>query len=331
MRISLGDPSAVRTLLRHESANMVHSSGDWRLLLKYREKPMRHSTDPAIFCLLVGLSACGSGVTGPRAGLRITSEPITSVDHNREYRYVVEVVDPDGDAVTVSVSAPAWLSFDPDSSLLYGEAGWDNLRPADVAIRATDGVATATQQFTLDVLLGEIDCDAEFGDPDSSLYVLPFPVGKTYTLFQGYCPPNPAWGHHNWFAFDFDLAIGDTIIAARAGVVSLVVEDNLDGNGVLGANVVYVRHTDQTLGAYVHLTYNGALVNVGDTVAQGDPIGLAGNTGLSSGPHLHFAVFGHSGFTRHYSLPVNFSNASGPWNENMGPVQGASYTALGAK
>lgn len=279
-----------------------------------------------LLCLLPGVGACGSTPTAP--ALQITSKPDTTAEHNREYRYVVVVDNPDGTPVTVSVSAPHWLAFDPDSSLLHGEAGWDNLGTAPVTVRATDGVETVTQSFVLDVVAGEIDCDAEFADPDASPYVLPFPVGKTYTLFQGYCPPNPTWGHHNWFAFDFDLSIGDTITAARAGVVSTVVESNVDGNNVLGANVVYIRHSDGTIGAYVHLTHDGALVSVGDVVAQGDPIGLAGNTGLSSGPHLHFAVLGHGGYTRHYSLPINFSHADGPWNSHNGPVQGAAYTAL---
>lgn len=258
----------------------------------------------------------------------ITSQPVTTADHNREYRYVVLVEDPDGDAVVVSATAPRWLTFDRESGVLSGEAGWDNVGPASVTIRATDGNSVASQAFTLTVVVGEIDCDEQFGNPDESPYILPFPPGRTYTLFQGYCPPNPNWGHHNWFAFDFDLAIGDTIVAARGGVVSTVVEQNVDGNGVLGANVVYIRHADRTLGAYVHLTQNGALVEVGDTVAQGDVIGLAGNTGLSSGPHLHFAVLRDGGFTRHYSLPVNFANADGPVNQNNGPVQGATYTAL---
>ena len=49
-------------------------------------------------------------------------------------------------------------------------------------------------------------------------------------------------------------------------------------------------HEDGTEAQYIHLTYNGALKNEGDNVNQGEIIALSGNTGKSSGPHLHFHV-----------------------------------------
>ena len=49
-------------------------------------------------------------------------------------------------------------------------------------------------------------------------------------------------------------------------------------------------HDDGTEAQYVHLTLNGALKNEGDNVTQGEVIALSGNTGKTTGPHLHFQV-----------------------------------------
>jgi murein DD-endopeptidase MepM/ murein hydrolase activator NlpD len=65
-----------------------------------------------------------------------------------------------------------------------------------------------------------------------------------------------------------------------------------DGQHGLGeANWVKIRHADDTIAAYSHLTARGSLVHVGERVVAGQPIGLSGNTGNTGGlPHLHFHV-----------------------------------------
>ena len=64
---------------------------------------------------------------------------------------------------------------------------------------------------------GEIICDVDFGPPCISLYILPFQVGNTFSLLGSNCAP--VGEHVNWFAYDFDTQMGDTIIASRAGTV----------------------------------------------------------------------------------------------------------------
>ena len=81
---------------------------------------------------------------------------------------------------------------------------------------------------------------------------------------------------------DLAGAPGDTVVAAADGVVALV-----DGF-LLAGNIVYLNHGGGLLSGYFHLS--GQLVEAGDTVTAGTPIGLVGTTGRVTGPHLHWVV-----------------------------------------
>lgn len=288
---------------------------------------------------LLGLAvlACGDSTGGPTTPPdnrppSFASSPPTTADHNREWTYTAAVTDPEGDQVTLDViSLPAWITFDAATLTLRGLAGFDNLGMHTVTLRASDGTGERRQTFVVDVVAGEIFCEQDFGDPQNSPYILPWKSGQEYELQQGNC--NPSGGHVNWFAYDFDLATGDTIIASRAGTVVAVREQFADGTRICGQqqeNLVFVEHVDGTIMAYIHLTTNGALVDVDDEVAQGEVIGLSGDSGCSAGPHLHVALFDaqRTGFDRQFSLPVNYSNASGPLDAQQGLVRGERYRAL---
>jgi murein DD-endopeptidase MepM/ murein hydrolase activator NlpD len=81
---------------------------------------------------------------------------------------------------------------------------------------------------------------------------------------------------------DFRGAIGEPVRASNRGVVALV------GNFFLAGNVVYIDHGGGVVTAYFHLSKT--LVAEGDTVSRGQEIGLVGNTGRVTGPHLHWAA-----------------------------------------
>lgn len=137
------------------------------------------------------------------------------------------------------------------------------------------------------------------GDPDSvhhdddHIYLFPFEHGRKYRLTQGYRGSFTHFGQ-NLYALDFDLNEGEPVHAARGGKVVEVKQDSSIG-GPSGrfnehANYILIMHEDGSFGNYVHLVFQGAIVEPGEMVEAGQLIGYSGNTGQSSGPHLHFDV-----------------------------------------
>jgi murein DD-endopeptidase MepM/ murein hydrolase activator NlpD len=136
------------------------------------------------------------------------------------------------------------------------------------------------------------------GDPRATpadiVYGLPIPRERL-KVEQGF---NGRFSHtdvQNAYAIDFRAPQGTPVIAARAGTV-MQVESDFDKAGLdlekYGGRANYVRilHDDGTMAIYAHLREEGVLVRVGQRVRAGQRIGLSGNTGFTSGPHLHFAV-----------------------------------------
>lgn len=287
--------------------------------------------------LLPTIISCSSGneadnvINEPNSKLRFLSTPIATTDHNRTYQYQVSVENNTGSPINYSVTKPNWLNFDETTSTLSGIPDWSNLDASfNISIQVFNNIETKTQIFNLQVELGEIICETEFGDHSSSSYVLPFPTGNTFLLNQGYCPTNPLWGHHNWFAYDFEMPIGESVIAMKSGQVIATQEQFEDGTRICGEeNYVFIRHTDGTVASYYHLKKNGVEVTNGQQVTQGDLIGFSGDSGCSIGPHLHIAVFrSNSPYNRQYSMPINFNNAEGNLNSHNGLIYNNTYLAL---
>jgi murein DD-endopeptidase MepM/ murein hydrolase activator NlpD len=117
------------------------------------------------------------------------------------------------------------------------------------------------------------------------------------------------------YAVDVSMPVGTDIVASRGGVVFDVASANFKGGPNAEqyadlANLVRILHDDGTYAVYAHLNWNTIRVQPGDRVETGQYIADSGNTGLSSGPHLHFAVQRNMG-GRVDSLPVAFRGADG--------------------
>ena len=129
-------------------------------------------------------------------------------------------------------------------------------------------------------------------DDTSYVYSLPYAVNTKEMVVQGYFS---RFTHKNRAAIDFKMKRGTPIHAARGGVVARVKEDG-DRGGLKRSyrqygNTIVINHNDGTRAGYWHLQLNGAVVNVGDTVQQGQLIGYSGKTGYTAFPHLHFIVW----------------------------------------
>ncbi len=96
-------------------------------------------------------------------------------------------------------------------------------------------------------------------------------------------------GIHGYNAIDLAASIGTAIRAAGAGEV--LVSKSSGWNGGYGQYIV-IRHANGAQTLYAHLSRND--VGVGTTVSQGQVIGAMGNSGRSTGSHLHFEVRGAS-------------------------------------
>ncbi|OMG67209.1 peptidase M23 [Stutzerimonas balearica] len=108
------------------------------------------------------------------------------------------------------------------------------------------------------------------------------------------------------YAVDIAMPEGTPIIAARGGMV-VKVENEQSGRGNNPAgNFVRVLHDDGTMGVYLHLMQGSVVVREGQRVATGERLARSGNTGNSTGPHLHFVVQRNVGLAIE-SIPFDFA------------------------
>ncbi len=211
----------------------------------------------------------------------------------------------------------------------------------------TDGPKTVTgtldgEQSQLVMVLREerdqqrgryrVFCEWTIGDKDANhddelLYRFPYAVEKSYRVLQGYGSRFSHTGLEK-YAIDFMMDVGTPVHAARSGVVARVVESNEKGCWETGcgkfANYMVVLHDDGTTGEYYHLKKDGALIDVGERVIAGQKIALSGNTGHTTMPHLHFAVYRAASWGNTQSIPVRFLSADGVVSS---PRSGRRYRA----
>ena len=214
--------------------------------------------------------------------------------------------------------------------------------PVEIELKLTDAVNVLTepplparfvipgqQEQTL-VGLGALDPQRGFqyrlnmssvpGRPISApvmdLVVLPpFAQGEQFPISQGFQGEKTHLTPDSEFAIDIAMPVGTAIHAVRSGTIMDVEEDfNRGGTNmekfVDKANHVRILHEDGTMAIYAHLDLASVSVRPGARIRAGQKIARSGNTGFSSGPHLHFVIQQNTGM-KLISVPFKFQTATG--------------------
>ena len=151
-------------------------------------------------------------------------------------------------------------------------ASYNNMKVTDKLLPG-DKIMIPNGQASLTVSGGS--SIAASGPAYNGYYRKPFIVGHRT---QG--------SHGIYNAVDYGMPVGSPLSAAAAGTV---IVSNFGYNGGYG-NYVKIQHSNGTQTVYAHMS--DLAVSVGQTVTQGQLIGYSGNTGKSTGPHLHFEIRG---------------------------------------
>ncbi|MEU9625223.1 M23 family metallopeptidase [Streptomyces luteogriseus] len=129
---------------------------------------------------------------------------------------------------------------------------------------------------------------------------------KKYSLSASFAQNGGMWAHKH-SGQDFAVPSGTQVVAAHGGTV-VKAGGNGAGDGPAYGNAVVIKHGNGTYSQYAHLSK--VTVHVGQIVKTGQEIAKSGNTGNSSGPHLHFEIR----TTPNYGTaidPVKFLRAKG--------------------
>jgi len=152
--------------------------------------------------------------------------------------------------------------------------------------------------------------------PVEGLVILPpFSASEEYPISQGFQGTKTHESPDSEFAIDIVMPVGTAVHAVRSGTVMDIEEDfNRGGKNyekyAHKANHVRILHEDGTMALYAHLDLASVNVRPGARIRAGQKIARSGNTGFSSGPHLHFAIQQNSGM-QIISLPFRFQTPDG--------------------
>lgn len=230
----------------------------------------------------------------------------------------------DGQYIATDRQFPLYVVVPPGGSTLF----LGNIRPAMSGV----GYSFRTEYTWT---LGDMNASQA---PDA-LYRLPYREGSTFRIGQS--AGGPITTHtrpDSQFAVDIPMPEGTPVLAARSGTVIYTEANQVYGAQVpdmLGkANEVRIQHIDGTVAIYAHLAHGGVYVYAGQRVEAGQQIGLAGSTGYSSGPHLHFAVQTlrrNGDKIETISLPFQFyvGNPAVAFTPQFGLLATADYTRPG--
>ena len=158
----------------------------------------------------------------------------------------------------------------------------------------------------------------------SYAYALPYKIGPHEVIQGAYGKFSHYPGSQDEEAIDWAMLVGTAVYPARPGTVIGLRSDCAAGdvNRKGECNYIVLKHEDGTFAEYLHLKQDSVLVRLGDRVELSQPIALSGNTGFSTEPHLHFAVFVPLDGSTRKTLPVVFLSRTG---KPFKPAAGGIY------
>lgn len=118
--------------------------------------------------------------------------------------------------------------------------------------------------------------------------VLSWPLDKIFVT----SPYAPRWGGFHR-GTDFRAAVGTPVKAVAEGEVLGTGDTDICCPGASFGKWIFIKHTNGLSSTYAHLSLIS--VSKGQKVARGEVIGYSGNTGSSTGPHLHLSLYVSSG------------------------------------
>ncbi|MER5442243.1 M23 family metallopeptidase [Streptomyces sp. NPDC002790] len=188
-----------------------------------------------------------------------------------------------GFGVSALLGAGAAVADSADATALPGIAAGSVEAQATAQAKAADNAAKAKKEAEAKAKAAEAKKKAA-EEKKAKSWIDPV---KHYELSAGYSQGGSMWasGHHS--GQDFAVSTGTDVMAAHSGTV-VKAGGNGAGDGPAYGNAIVIKHGNGTYSQYAHLSRID--VKVGDTVTTGDHIAKSGDTGNSSGPHLHFEI-----------------------------------------
>jgi len=170
---------------------------------------------------------------------------------------------------------------------------------------------SSSYQYTYRHVIGDPEADHHPTRP----YAPPFRRGSTHAVSQAFHGTYSHRDIQSEYAVDIVMPVGTPVCAARPGIVMDVANDFFTGGTdredyARRANFIRILHDDGTMALYAHLRVETIRVGVGARVSLGETMAESGDTGFSSGPHLHFAIQKNIGMEL-VSLPFKILNARG--------------------
>lgn len=188
-----------------------------------------------------------------------------------------EFVEEDYDAEIQYVDNDEWYTTD-QVTLQEPSAGH---RKIVAQINYRNDKVVGREVIKEEIVLAAIPKIVERGTKIPPTYIKPISGGRLSSTFgRRNAPTRGASSNHQ--GVDWAIAKGSAVVASSGGVVTKA--GWAKGYGY----VVYIKHPDGKETRYGHLSK--VLVSVGQSVRQGEKIALSGNSGVSTGPHLHFEI-----------------------------------------